>query len=84
MIFRNIFIVTLCGVFAICQTPDHLIFYKISPGESNGEAVEIYNPTTDEIFIILPKRCFIICLITALVTLKIPFKLTSITLDHCS
>ena len=49
MIFRNIFIVTLCGVIAICQTPDHLIFYKISPGESNGEAVEIYNPTSDEI-----------------------------------
>ncbi len=42
------------------------------------------NPTTDEIFIIRPLRCFIICLVTALVPLNAPFKFVLITTSQSS
>ena len=42
----------LCIVsFGWSQAPDHLIFSRIMPGDTDGEAVEIKNPTSEDIFL---------------------------------
>jgi hypothetical protein len=51
VIFRNIYLYFCLIVFGFSQTPDHLIFHRISPGEKDAEYVEIKNPTGFDIFI---------------------------------